>query len=356
MRSIYTEASAVLVLESDLLLSTIHCTNEERLMRVTCSSWMRRLWTYQEGILAKSLFFQFDERAISIEEMRDPLTKGSIYDRFSNGIALQGSRFYETLRWVKRYNAPARFLSLLDALQWRRTSKLRDECICIAALFGLDMDQMLKTPDEFKFRKLLELQKTFIKDILFLSGPKMAEEGYGWAPLAMMTRRGPEVLDMVMTTHSMEVHAHWTSDGLLGDWFGFELINTEKEFIPETFQLNCLTNGKKYSVRRAPEPNASDELEWAKVGPHTYRNAAIILQDPLDDIKGRWTSLAVLVEIRRKHRGIWYVKLKSRMLVKEYEDKDRLAYKWEPGYADYPAALRDDGPERLYHGYPWCIM
>ncbi|KAL7905429.1 hypothetical protein GGI35DRAFT_460699 [Trichoderma velutinum] len=356
MRSTYTEASAVLVLESELLLSTVHCTNEERLMRITCSSWMRRLWTYQEGILAQSLFFQFNEGAVSIEEMRDPLIKGSIYDRFSNGIASQGSRFYETLRWVKRYNAPARFLSLLDSLQWRQTSKLRDECICIAALFGLNMDQILNTPDELKFQKLLELQKVFIKDIPFLSGPKMAEEGYGWAPLAMMTRRGTDVLDMVMKSHSLEVHAHWTSDGLLGDWYGFELIRTGEELISETFQLSCLSNGKKYTVRRATEPNASDELEWAKVGPHTYRNAAIILRDSLDEIKGRWNSLAVLVEIQRKHRGTWYVRFKCRMVVKEYDDKDRVAYKWELGHADYPATIRDDGPERQYHGYPWCIM
>lgn len=296
--------------------------------------------TYQEGILAKSLFFQFNERAVSIEEIRGPLRKGSIYDRFSNRIALQGNHFYETLRWVKRYNTSARFLSLLDALQWRQSSKLHDECICIAAVFGLDMDQILNTPDEFRFQKLLELQRAFIKGILFLSGPKMAKEGYGWAPLAVMTQRGTKVLDMVMKTHSMEVHAHWICDGLLGDWYGFELMSTGKEFISEAFQLSCLTNGKKYT---ATEPNASDELEWAKLGPHACGGAAIVLGRSLDEILGIWTSLAVLVEIRRKHRGICYVKYKCRMVVKEYGGRDRMAYKWDLGHADYPAD-------------PWCIM
>ncbi|KAL7958580.1 hypothetical protein V8C34DRAFT_314039 [Trichoderma compactum] len=356
MRSIYTEACVVLVLESELLMSTVNCANEERLMRITCSSWLRRLWTYQEGVLAQKLFFQFNERAVSMEELWDPILNGSVYDRFSNGIALQGSRFYETLLRVKDYNAPSRFLSLLDALQWRQTSKTRDECICIAALFGLDIDQILNVPDECKFRKLLEMQRIFIKGILFLSGPKMTEEGYGWAPSAMMKRRGTEVLQMVINSALQEVHAQWTYDGLLGEWYGLELMSTATSVLPETFLLSCLTNSKQYIISRATEANAKDKTEWTKVGPQAYKNAAIVLEDSPKGLGGKHNCLAVLVELRRKNLGIWYAKYKCRMVVKEYEEEDAASYKWGLDRPSCLAVLRDDGVERMHHGYPWCIM
>jgi Heterokaryon incompatibility protein (HET) len=361
MRSIYTEAHAVLVLEAELLLSTaVHCTNEERLMRVSCSSWMRRLWTYQEGVLAQTIFFQFREHAVSIEELWKPLYEGSIYDRFSNGIALQGSRFYQTLRWVKKYNAPSRFLSLLDALQWRQTSKLRDECVCVAALFGLDIDQITGVPDEAKFKKLLELQGTFIKGIPFLSGPKMVEDGYGWAPLALMKRRGMDVLALVEKSHLQEVHAQWTPDGLRGEWHGFEILQSSSSSpsstgFPETCVLSCSTDGKQYVVSRAHEPDAEDELRWAQSGGmHVLAGgaAALVLESPPTYIRKDYTSLAVLAEIRRKQDGVWFVRYKCRVVVREYlPDGEQEADRQE-----YAATIRDDGVERMHHGQPWCIM
>ncbi|KLO83486.1 Uncharacterized protein LW94_2704 [Fusarium fujikuroi] len=73
MHRTYAKATAVLVLDQELLLSTMQWVNEEQLMKVAGSSWLRRLWTYQEGTLAPSIFFQFMERAVSIEDLWNPI-------------------------------------------------------------------------------------------------------------------------------------------------------------------------------------------------------------------------------------------------------------------------------------------
>lgn len=191
------EASSVLVLESELMRATRLCGNEERLMRIYCSSWLRRLWTYQEGILAKNLFFQFKEGPVSIQELWDPLYNGSIYDRRSNGIALQAATFYRSLKDFSGLNKAARFASLWQALQWRQTSRVQDEAICVASLFDLSLDAIMKTPANARFKKLLELQSHFLLGTPFLAGDRMKDDGYRWAPVALMIRRGNEVIKMV---------------------------------------------------------------------------------------------------------------------------------------------------------------
>jgi hypothetical protein len=45
MADVYRDASKVLVLDGELLKASVHSPDEELIMRVTCSRWMRRLWT-----------------------------------------------------------------------------------------------------------------------------------------------------------------------------------------------------------------------------------------------------------------------------------------------------------------------
>lgn len=60
VKETYGQASAVLVLEKSLLLLPVRGVADiEVLSRILCSKWNSRLWTYQEGFLAKRLYFQF---------------------------------------------------------------------------------------------------------------------------------------------------------------------------------------------------------------------------------------------------------------------------------------------------------
>lgn len=57
MRQSYQNANIVLVLDADVKGSSSDCTSEELLIRITCSGWIQRLWTLQEGVLAQNLYF-----------------------------------------------------------------------------------------------------------------------------------------------------------------------------------------------------------------------------------------------------------------------------------------------------------
>lgn len=44
-------------------------TEFEQCLRIVCTGWARRLWTLQEGILAKTTFFQFGDGAINGDDL-----------------------------------------------------------------------------------------------------------------------------------------------------------------------------------------------------------------------------------------------------------------------------------------------
>lgn len=71
LKQTYRNAISVLVLERDLMThDSTKIPAHECLTRVYASSWLQRLWTLQEGALAKErLWFQFEGRARSLQEM-----------------------------------------------------------------------------------------------------------------------------------------------------------------------------------------------------------------------------------------------------------------------------------------------
>lgn len=70
LRMPYQEAQYVLVLDSYLYTQKAsELSALEIWCRVLCSSWAQRLWTFQEGRLAKSLWFQFADGPVRMEDI-----------------------------------------------------------------------------------------------------------------------------------------------------------------------------------------------------------------------------------------------------------------------------------------------
>ena len=70
MQSTYEDATVVLVLDSWLRSQPISALDDvEICARILCSPWVRRLWTLQEGFLAKSqaLVFQFEDKSYNFD-------------------------------------------------------------------------------------------------------------------------------------------------------------------------------------------------------------------------------------------------------------------------------------------------
>lgn len=69
LRQVFTQAWAVLVLDPTIMQSTSISTDEERLSIIGTSAWPTRLWTLQEGAVAKRLFFQFRDGATKFQDL-----------------------------------------------------------------------------------------------------------------------------------------------------------------------------------------------------------------------------------------------------------------------------------------------
>jgi hypothetical protein len=66
MERVYREADSVLVFDSGLQQTPLGIPAHECLSRVEISSWNERLWTIQEAVFAKRLYFKFEDGIVSL--------------------------------------------------------------------------------------------------------------------------------------------------------------------------------------------------------------------------------------------------------------------------------------------------
>jgi hypothetical protein len=184
MRQSYEDADKVLVLDRYLLEQ--NCSGmsvEEIAMRITCAPWNRRLWTLQEGMLARSLVFQFCDTFVDlnrwIRQNRATLKSLIFCQTWRNYASL---RVFETEESKKMNIQQAK-----KALTFRLTSVNDDEPLCLGNLLGLDPDSVVRARSRAERMKLIwrSIPKHFAST-LFWSSPKLKDEGYRWAAASLM--------------------------------------------------------------------------------------------------------------------------------------------------------------------------
>ncbi|KAL5044828.1 hypothetical protein BDW71DRAFT_185432 [Aspergillus fruticulosus] len=178
MAQTYRDAVAVLVLDSTILSSSLSVPRELKLLRILSSGWMQRLWTLQEGILAKEIFFAFADGQATLAEL---IPSG---DELFNGLASDLASEMFRLQKHKEHN-----LNISDvsrALRWRTTSKLGDETLAIAGLLKIDAFTLAGLPAEKRMTTFLLGIRQLPYNIIFLSGPKLDEPFFHWAPKSFM--------------------------------------------------------------------------------------------------------------------------------------------------------------------------
>ncbi|KAF4631256.1 hypothetical protein G7Y89_g6870 [Cudoniella acicularis] len=194
IRLVYQSAKHVLVLDAGLMAYPSRTQEApEMLARIFTSSWMRRLWTLQEGALAKSLYFQFGDVAHSLNQ----LTLLVFQRRGEMRYRAVGRDVYNEMLSIMGFfnpiSAPGGILALLDkSLQFRSVSVPSDEPLCIGALLGLDLDAILAVPEtqEARMQKVWELvaakHSGIPAQILFFEEERLSTPGFGWAPKSLL--------------------------------------------------------------------------------------------------------------------------------------------------------------------------
>lgn len=186
----------------------------ELVLRVLyCSGWIRRLWTLQEGLAAKSrLFVILSDGAVNISTVADELfvkLKQGELPIFQEKIARHAAGvwyqyFQGSIEWASKME---RFVNVVagpyydifvdgDAsisqhklMSWnwynvatRASSKDNDRPIVLAGVLNLDVKKILKYKDpEIRMWKLYSMLDGFPTDVLFHDAPRFEREGARWA-------------------------------------------------------------------------------------------------------------------------------------------------------------------------------
>jgi hypothetical protein len=165
MRETYENAAAVLVLDAWLTSCAIaDLSPDEVLMRIFQTTWNRRLWTYQEGALAKLLFFQFKDGVVEIDS-------------------------YWSLRNFKKQNGGHADIlrHITPTLGTRTTSVAEDESLCLATLLDLDMHRLMQTPPMSRLECVWGMVDVVPSDILLGGHDTLDKSGLRWAPKSLLT-------------------------------------------------------------------------------------------------------------------------------------------------------------------------
>ena len=192
----YRRADKVLVLDSDLLQASQACSKEEIMIRILFSTWMRRLWTLEEGILSReNLMFLFCDGTVSMSHLldssqfRSSITAiGDVVERMMLALLPDLSEYY--IQPPKGIQDPI-LDRLLPILEYRSTTKAIDETLCIAHILRMDTSLLLEIEDVHRRMKafielLAQQQQLFPMRLLFTKEPKLSLVGFRWAPTSFM--------------------------------------------------------------------------------------------------------------------------------------------------------------------------
>ncbi|KAH6643241.1 hypothetical protein C7974DRAFT_387100 [Boeremia exigua] len=193
----YAAASSVLVLDQEFCGSSIGghglirksraLTNVEAVARILASRWMRRLWTLQEGLLAKKLLLLFSEGAVDIDHIIAGVKQYADNNEPGHVAAGQLARGLESMIDFKEVDLYGRLIRVWNASIGRTTSRPGDVPICMASTIGLDAGVLHTIPAEHRVTRFYTLLEEIPQSIIFSGAEKLTEPGFRWADRYLAT-------------------------------------------------------------------------------------------------------------------------------------------------------------------------
>ncbi|KAG0130678.1 hypothetical protein HOY82DRAFT_561873 [Tuber indicum] len=180
----YRNADQILVVDKDLMSASRLASRIEKATRLLCSSWMRRLWTYQEAVVSNlhpnctKLQVQFSDGPVMFHSLcANPISL------CHSEMAIRGLLLALPLTGSVSFM----FSTLSRALRYRTTSRQSDEAICLAAVLGRDVSKVIATDNtEERMAIFYSFIDTVPAEIIFGKAPRLHIDGYRWAPLSFL--------------------------------------------------------------------------------------------------------------------------------------------------------------------------
>ncbi|KAF9463933.1 hypothetical protein BDZ94DRAFT_1235800 [Collybia nuda] len=209
MGTTYRDATAVLVIDDGIRTCSFDALEEERLLRVLTSVWMQRMWTLQEAMLARKLIFEFSDKLVALEDLIP--SRENLWDAVKTQLAAEVFRLSKHQLYSPHDRTAFNIGDVARSLQWRSTSKAEDETLAISSLLNVDAMELVALPPGKRMMTLLLRVRQLPLNILFLSGPKLEEPGFKWAPRSLMNREGSQL-------RTMGYNAVCTAKGLVAEY------------------------------------------------------------------------------------------------------------------------------------------
>lgn len=198
MRKVYSRANRVLVIDADLtstqLEPQLDTSDRCDVMNasIMASSWQHRLWTLQEAVLAKKLWFQFASGALEKISGHARLSGPTRYifeAYYDNELGYYcGDPDYQewhvdTTKWD---DAEVLKINLVwRSLRARTTSYSADIPLCIAILLDADVRELLSVSVNERTRKLWSMLPAIPAGILCFPCRKLEYNNFRWAAASM---------------------------------------------------------------------------------------------------------------------------------------------------------------------------
>lgn len=285
MSAVYKNAKAVVVIDDTLNGTALGGFAESPpdlwLTRLLVSPWSNRLWTYQEGALPGQLVFRIANQYVRLQpeiERFELVTPEILASEVRPRGQVFPSEPRALLYQLRAAAAPAfrpQALSryeLLQELNWRTTKNAEDETIAIFALLNLETSRLheilqFTLRDGSHQRPLVNkeavcaqrMRAFFLilgnvpKYVVFVPGPRLPFENFGWAPVSLVAKREIDRLHRISRSlddvyHNQSAMGSCTEEGLTAT---YQVLSPERTFIPK----NCSGSGLRFTHRTGHYPD-----------------------------------------------------------------------------------------------------
>ena len=220
MREIYGESVAVLIIDPWLMSIPSTASVNEICYRIYASGWSRRLWTHQEGFLAREVYYQLQDKPLrlpDVDELAKEFQKKMAYQGYPISFPLQASGktsfYYTTVKTIVNGIQEGRipqdnkwivYGHLAESLGYRSTTNIDDELLCVASVIGssvknyakLEVERSRQRTAELRMKAFLEEIGRFRQGIIFNNYKRLQIPGFRWAPVSLLGHRSSGLGDL----------------------------------------------------------------------------------------------------------------------------------------------------------------
>jgi hypothetical protein len=158
------------------------------MMRLFVSPWSRRLWTLQEAALSRNLLIRFADVSFPLQPALRSHYSMALFDIPYQLADAPPMAFVNNLLSLQEADLSVRLGRTCAVLGYRDTTNLADEAVCMGSILDADTRAVVFNGDrpESRMLKFYERCSRVPRDLLFLDGPKLQDEGFRWAPVSLL--------------------------------------------------------------------------------------------------------------------------------------------------------------------------